>query len=64
MEHDIEKYPDGCRKHIQYLSEMLCTDYETAYAMMLMTALLTDLHPEDEEVYRMILKDCGMGAYA
>ena len=33
---------------------------ETAYAMMLMTATLMDLHPEDREVADMILEDCGI----
>lgn len=33
---------------------------EIAYAQMLMTALLMDLHPEDEEVVQIILEDCGM----
>lgn len=33
---------------------------EIAYAQMLMTALLMDLHPEDEEVVHMILEDCGV----
>ena len=35
---------------------------ETAYAMMLMTATLMDLHPEDEQVADMILEDCGISS--
>ena len=31
-----------------------------AYAMMLMTATLMDLHPEDDEVVHLILQDCGI----
>lgn len=33
---------------------------ETAYAAMLMTALLMDMRPEDDEVLHMILQDCGI----
>lgn len=33
---------------------------DIAYAMMLMTATLMDLHPEDDEVINIILKDCGI----
>ena len=44
---------------IHRLTEQLCVDADTAYSMMLMTALLMDLCPEDDEVVEMILKDCG-----
>ena len=53
-------YPKRCRKSIQILTENVGMSVETAYAMMLMTAALMDLHPEDEEVLEMILADCGM----
>jgi uncharacterized protein len=33
---------------------------ETAYGMILLTAALTDLDPEDEQVTDMILEDCGI----
>jgi len=41
---------------------MLCLNAEahTAYSMMLMTAALMDLHPEDPEVVDIILSDCGI----
>jgi hypothetical protein len=56
---DAEKFPERYRKSIGILTETLGTDAETAMAMMLMTATLTDLHPEDEQVVSIILKDCG-----
>ena len=33
---------------------------ETAYAMMLMTAALMDMNPDDDEVVHLILQDCGI----
>lgn len=53
-------YPRECRKSIFTLVTRAGISVETAYAMMLMTAALMDLHPEDEEVVRMILEDCGI----
>ena len=35
-------------------------DIETAYAMILMTAAMMDLRPEDDEVVHIILQDCGI----
>ena len=54
----IDAYPAGCRRNIKKLSYLLCTDYQTAYAMMLLTATLMDLHPNDQKVIDMILTDC------
>lgn len=54
----INSYPFGCRHGIRTLSELLCTDYQTAYSMMLLTAALMDLYPGDQRVIDMILKDC------
>lgn len=56
-------YPRNCRKNIKRLVGLLGVSVETAYAMMLMTAMLMDLLPEDEQVTDMILKDCGMEEY-
>ena len=33
---------------------------ETAYSMILMTAALMDLRPDDDQVVDMILEDCGI----
>ena len=53
-------YPKSCRKNIQRLVDVIGVSVETAYAMMLMTATLMDLRPEDEQVVDMIMEDCGM----
>ena len=53
-------YPKRCRKNIHTIVNKIGTSMETAYAMMLMTATLMDLHPEDDEVLHMILQDCGV----
>lgn len=54
-------YPYKCRKSIRVLTERTGSSEETAYAMMLITAALMDMHPEDTGVVTMILKDCGVG---
>ena len=53
-------YPRKCRKSNHRISDSVGTSIETAYAMMLMTALLMDLRPEDDEVVHIILQDCGV----
>ena len=53
-------YPKRCRKNILLLMDEVGIGPETAYAMMLMTAMLMDLQPEDDEVVNIILKDCGV----
>ena len=53
-------YPRKCRKNISRIVSAVGTSVETAYAMMLMTALLMDLRPEDDQVADMILEDCGI----
>ena len=53
-------YPKESRKNIVRIMNAIGVSPETAYAMMLMTAMLMDLHPEDEEVADMILEDCGI----
>ena len=53
-------YPKACRKNILLLMNEIGTGPETAYAMLLMTAMLMDLRPEDDEVTEIILKDCGV----
>lgn len=53
-------YTKKCRKSIKRIVEEIGASIETAYAMLLMTALLMDLRPEDDEVVRIILHDCGI----
>ena len=53
-------YPKACRKTISRLIEEIGVDSETAYKMILMTAALMDLKPEDEKVLSLILQDCGL----
>ena len=53
-------YPKACRKNISRIVNGTGASVETAYAMMLLTATLMDLHPEDDQVADMILEDCGI----
>lgn len=53
-------YPKRYRKSIETLVENVGMSIETAYAMMLMTAALMDLQPDDEQVVHIILQDCGI----
>ena len=53
-------YPKSCRKNIKRLSAATGISVEIIYSMMLMTAALMDLHPEDDEVVDIILEDCGI----
>ena len=55
-------YPKECRKSIQRLTDEVGMSAETAYAMMLITAVLMDLKPSDEKVMNIILEDCGIAA--
>lgn len=53
-------YPKECRRQIQRLISAVGMSAETAYAMMLMTAALMDLRPEDDKVVDIVLEDCGI----
>lgn len=53
-------YPKSCRKSIRILTDRLCADADTVYRMMLMTAALMDLRPEDDQVVETILIDCNV----
>lgn len=53
-------YPKKCRKNIKRIVDAVGASVETAYAMMLLTATLMDMCPEDEAVADMILEDCGI----
>ena len=57
---DITLYPKRYQKSIEMLMDRLCTSADKAYSMMLMTAALMDLEPEDEKVAEMILLDCDL----
>ena len=54
----IDQYPQRCRKSICRVMDMLCTDAQTAYAMILLTAALSDLDPSDDKVIEYIMDDC------
>jgi len=53
-------YPKRCRKSIHLLMNETGMSADVAYSLMLMTATLMDLHPEDEQVVHIILQDCGV----
>ena len=53
-------FPKRCRESIRRITNETGIPIETAYAMMLMTATLMDLKPEDEQVVDIILADCGV----
>ena len=53
-------YPKKCRRSIHRIMDEVGAGPETAYAMMLMTAALMNLQPEDDKVVDMILEDCGV----
>lgn len=53
-------YPVPCRAALRRLRNEIGVDEDVAYKMLLMTAALMDLRPEDDRVVRMILADCGI----
>lgn len=53
-------YPRQCRQSLRTIMNEVGVSVELAYAMMLMTATLMDLKPEDGKVVDMILSDCGI----
>ncbi|MBQ9265342.1 MAG: hypothetical protein IJ189_14210 [Clostridia bacterium] len=52
----IEEFPETCRRSIKTIAEKLDTDYDTAYAMICLEAILWDLYPSDTVIVSMILK--------
>ena len=64
MGNRLDNYPMRCRHNIKRLMDMLHTEAQTAYAMMLLTASLADLDPSDPEVLLMILDDCKVEVQA
>ena len=57
---EIDVFPKQYRKNIKRLVNMLNTDAETAFSMIVMTAALSDLNPDDSKVVDYILMDCGL----
>lgn len=53
-------YPRKCRQSMRILMNEIGVPADTAYNMMLMTATLMDLNPDDDKVVDMILADCGV----
>ena len=53
----ITDYPETCRQGIKTISDALKTDYETAYALLSLEAVLYDLYPSDAVVINMVLRD-------
>ena len=56
----LRKFPARCGKSIRILRDEVGVCEDPAYQMMLMTATLMDLRPEDEKVVHIILRDCGI----
>lgn len=54
------QYPKVCRRNLKRLKSATGVSEELLYAMMLTTAALMDLRPEDDEVAEMILEDTGI----
>ena len=53
-------FPRRYKKNVDRICSAIGTSPDTAYAMMLLTATLMDLRPDDESVVDMILSDCGI----
>lgn len=58
MECTIDSYPEKYRQNIRTVMQAVRTDAETTMTVMLMTAALMDLNPEDPKVAEIILDDC------
>ena len=52
-------FPNRYQGNIRRLMDRLQVDEETAMAMLLMTATLMDLYPEDSRVADTVLQNCG-----
>lgn len=55
MSQCLEDFPENCRTSVTIVSDTLHTDYETAYAMILITACLEDYYPYQREVVDRII---------
>ena len=58
---EIESYPVLCRQAIRKVAKRLKTDYETAYAMICLKAVMMDLKPSDAIVSDTLIRDCTCG---
>lgn len=56
----MSRYPKDSRKNIRRLVSATGMSADTAYAMILMTAALMDLRPDDPDVVGYVLEDCGI----
>ena len=53
----MDGYPETCRENIQTILNAVETEAGTVYAMILLTATLMDLRPDDPKVAEIILED-------
>lgn len=53
----LEEFPETCRQSIKTIADALTTDYDTAYAIICLEALLWDLYPSDTMIVSMVLRD-------
>ena len=53
-------YSESCKRLIRKITSAVPVSEDMAYSMMLMTAALMDLQPDDDAVAQMILEDCGV----
>lgn len=57
--------PEACRRSVERITSVTGAEPDAAYRTMLLTAVMTDLHPEDEKVVEIILDGyCAMGVTA
>lgn len=52
--------PERCGRTVRKLADELHVSAESAYDMLLLTAALMDMHPEEDATARMVLRDCGV----
>lgn len=53
-------FPRRYKKNVDRIVSAIGASPETAYAMILLTATLMDLRPDDDSIVDMILEDCGI----
>ena len=56
----MDMYPKRYLGTVRRLTKEIGVSADTAYSMILMTAALMDLQPDDPAVAEMILADCGI----
>ena len=55
----VTMVPERCEPNAKRLVRRMGVNEDEAYAMMLLTAVLMDLDPNDDAVIEMILRDSG-----